>query len=334
MGSGAGISGSFSSNAARQQAIETAKSIAKTKGYTESIDKVLSAVKSVSEGNNDTKGASLADGAMASLNEARHMRDEATIAHSKVDEISNSFSSSQSTGLQERRNTTQEIQDYIAAQPASTAPDGHSGGKIGAERAFAIQRQRGEEYLAYKEAFYAENLQYSVAGLNVANEQAKLESQFNKGAAHLRATNDVNDHYSNSKANVISQGANAKLDLNAPPPTANAEVSNSMNWKPGTRPLEGWTKQKDQEGSSDSLPPSYNSLQDEIGGRIAQTDKTIKEGLDDINEKNKPLTKALKTAENQTLGGTAVENLGKSFKKGVKNAEEGQKFLPGKLLVP
>jgi len=249
MGTGAGVSGSFSSNAARQKAIETAQSISKTKGYTESLDKVLSAAKSVSEGQNDTQGASLAEGAMASFNEARHRREEATLAHSKVDEISNARASSQSTGIQEQRNITQDILDYIAEQPAPTSPDGQRTGPIGARGALAIQRQGGEEYQAYKRGFQGENPQYSVSGLNVGQEQEKLGDLFESAGSSLSSEGTLRDHHSNTTQAIHEKGQQENLDVKAPNPTINAETRSSMDWNPGERPFESGTDQKSRETS-------------------------------------------------------------------------------------
>ncbi|MBI2707957.1 MAG: conjugal transfer protein TraG N-terminal domain-containing protein [Proteobacteria bacterium] len=348
MGTGAGISGNFSSNAARQKAIETAQSFAKTKGYTESLDKVLSAAKAVSEGQNDTKGTSLAEGAMASFNEARHMREEATLAHSKVDEISNSFSSTQSTGIQEQRNITQEILDYIAEQPAPSSPDGNKGGSIGARGALAIQQQGGEEYQAYKRGFQGANPQYSVAGINVGQEQEKLETQFESTGSSLGRESTIRDHYSHNAGTIHGKGDNASLELEGPSPTANANLSASMEWQNGERLLEGAIEQKNQEGSTSrvteaeiniseqkALTPldsheglqrkassSYTSLKEEVEERMTQQNDKFGKGIKTIGDEHERLTMKKASADSKTLLGSSLVGADQSFKRGVGIDEE------------
>ncbi|MBS0272289.1 MAG: conjugal transfer protein TraG N-terminal domain-containing protein [Proteobacteria bacterium] len=311
LGTGGGMSGNFSTNAARQKAVETAKSIAQTRGYTESVDKVLLATKAISESKNDTKGSSLASGAMTSLNEARHMRSEAIIAQTKVDEISNSLSSSQSTGIQEQRNITQEILNYIAAQPAHSGPAGNAGGKIGARGALTIQQKRGEEYLAYKRSFQEENPQYALAGFDAPQEQKKLDTQFENASAMQNSESDIREHYDQKTQRVHKEGSEINLDLSAPRPTASMKASHAMEGqKEQHRDL-----QKIQDGSisepvRNNHSPSYTNLKTEIEKKIAKTDQEMRKGQENLNSQEAPLQNAVEVSKNQSLLGTTAENLG------------------------
>jgi hypothetical protein len=85
---GIGVSGSFSSTAARQQAIHDATSIATQTGYSENTEKILSAAQAFTEGTRDTTGAELGGpptrrvggprkNAVSSLNQAKSLREEA-----------------------------------------------------------------------------------------------------------------------------------------------------------------------------------------------------------------------------------------------------------------
>ncbi|KAB2833481.1 MAG: hypothetical protein F9K49_06530, partial [Caedimonadaceae bacterium] len=118
-----GASTNFSSTAARQKAIGEARSLADQKGYSYSLDSVLSASKSIMEGNSDTKGAELAQGASASLNQAQHLRDEASVAHTQVKEVSDSFATNQRNDIQESRDFTRNFLEYVANQPVNRGPE-------------------------------------------------------------------------------------------------------------------------------------------------------------------------------------------------------------------
>jgi conjugal transfer mating pair stabilization protein TraG len=323
MGSGAGVSGNFSSQAARQQAVEAAKSIANTKGYTESLDKVLSAAQALSEGTNDTQGKSLSEGALASFNEARHLRDEAAIAHSKVDEISHALSSSQTRGIQEQRNITQEILDFIAEQPSLNSPDGRRGGKIGARGALSIQQRGGAEYAAYKGRFQEEHPEYALAGIDVAREQAKVGDQFKEGAERLGSESDLRgDYFQNTQA-LERQGHEDNLDLKAQPPTVDAKASQSMDWKKGERPLEESPHEKKQErfqGKSAeevAAPASYASLKEEVENRMEDGGEELKSGLKKINDADAKLIKEKEISDGKTLLGSILKNANQSIMRGV-----------------
>jgi len=300
-GTGAGGSTNFGSTAARQKAIEDGKHIAKTKGYSGNLETVLSAAKSVSEGKNDTKGASLGEGAMSSFNEAQHMRQEEMIAHSQVDEISNAMTSSQNVGTQSQRDTTQLILEHIASQPVNSGPGGGEGEKIGADGAKAIMGRGGEEYMAYRSAFYAENPQFTPQKIDVPKEQAKLNAQYENASATLGSTNAIHQHHSKNIEAVHGEGKRANLNLNAPPPTVNREVSASI-------------------GGSPSTPNA--SLKEEIGERITQADAKLKDREKDLKDENNVLTKIVENSKAKTLGRAAFENFGKSSNNGAVSVAE------------
>jgi hypothetical protein len=101
--------GSFSSSAARQQAIESAHHIAEQTGYSTSLDKVISATKALSEGQHDTKGVELATTALASFNQAKRHQEESSVAQHQVDTLSKDISSTQNKGFTVSKDLTVEV---------------------------------------------------------------------------------------------------------------------------------------------------------------------------------------------------------------------------------
>jgi len=89
---GAEAKGSFSSVAARQQAIHDAKSVAEQTGYSENAEKVIGAAQAFVEGKKDTDAIELGKNVVSSLNTAKSLREEASIAHTTLDSISKDIS--------------------------------------------------------------------------------------------------------------------------------------------------------------------------------------------------------------------------------------------------
>lgn len=321
----AGTSGNFSSNAALQEGITTAKSIAEQRGYSENMDTVLGAAMSVAEGKNDTQAKTLGAGAMASLNEAQMRREEASVAHSKVDEISNSIASSQSSGIQVTKNLTKPFQDYVANQPAL---DGlGEGGKIGQRGAAEILRQGGEEFETYFKQFQKDNPQYSIQRVNVAGAQEKLSAQYQAASGQLGTHEAFEGHYSHHRETVQEAGKHAGLNLNAPPPTANAGAKAAIQWQ-GERPFEvKETSTSNQESSQNSSLGSQLqnqfplSLKEEVRQQIMRDETQVEKGKENIATQKDSLEKDLKVSKEKTLAGTAYKNLGLKTLEGLKSLD-------------
>lgn len=156
----------FSTNAARNKGIDAAKSIAKQTHYTDSLDKVVSAQKALSESKHDTKGVELGDSATASLNKANSLRDEVSVAQHQVETLSKDISSSQSQSLSINKDLTQNVLEYIAHQPVNPGPNGTAGGQIGYKNARRILDEGSGEREAYLARFQEENPQYAIQSIN------------------------------------------------------------------------------------------------------------------------------------------------------------------------
>ncbi|MBP9691734.1 MAG: conjugal transfer protein TraG N-terminal domain-containing protein [Alphaproteobacteria bacterium] len=206
------IRGSFSSVAARQKGIQDAQSIATQTGYSESTEKVVAAALSLSEGTRDSKGVDLDNSALASLNRAKGLREEASVAQNKVDTISKDMSSSQSKGVTISKELTQEVLEFIAHQPANPGPNGSAGGQIGNKEARRILEHGGEERAAYINRFQEQNSQYAIHSINMAGAQQTLNSQYEAQAQHQRSTAGVQAQHDSNIQGVQSQAHAAGLD--------------------------------------------------------------------------------------------------------------------------
>lgn len=95
---------------------------------------MVSAAKSLAEGTHHIKASDLDTSALASLNQAKGLREEAAIAQSKVKTLSERhLARSQSKGITISKELTQEVLEFIAHQPANSI-NGTSGSQIDGHR--------------------------------------------------------------------------------------------------------------------------------------------------------------------------------------------------------
>ncbi len=204
---GAGISGNFSDSWSQQKMIQKAQSIAEQRGYTYSLDQAVSAAKTLMEGHNDTKGAELANTANASLTHAQHLREEASVAQTRVSELSDSVSSSQRRDFQESRNVTQDFLAFVADQPVNTGPGGEERNEtIGMMGALSILKSGGGEYEAYRDHFTQLHPEYQVQRVNTNDARGGMEANYKATANTLRSKNSPNAHHEKQVDYVEKRG--------------------------------------------------------------------------------------------------------------------------------
>jgi len=288
--------GSFSSTAARQKAIQDASSIATQIGYSETAEKVVSAAQSLSEGTRDTNGAELDKGALSSLNHAKGLREEASVAQNTVDTLSKDMSSSQSKGLTISKELTQEVLEFIAHQPANPGPDGSSGGPVGHKEALRILENGGDERAAYLNRFQEQNPYYSIQSINVAGGQQALSTHYETQAQHQRSTSGVQIQLSSNSQAVQGQAQAAGL-IKAGLIKASLIKANLD---------QGITN-----------PQESSSVKEAVLAQIKDTGDKIEMGSKRIGKQEKLLQDAEKASQEKTLGGTALKNLAVSTGEGL-----------------
>ncbi len=209
---GMSIEGSarLSGSTAHSEELQKAQAIADTKGYSYSLDTVVSAAHSDMESRNDIKGAELAKGASASLNKAHHLREEATVAHSKMKEASDSVASSQRRDLQESRDFTQSFLEYVANQPVNQGPNGSSS-SIGGDRAAAILSKGGAECETYREGFEKIHPAYDIQRVNTSQLQQGMQSQYQSQSNALKADHSMESQHAQDKQSIEQKGQNLGL---------------------------------------------------------------------------------------------------------------------------
>lgn len=288
----ADVKGSFSSTAARQKAIQDATSLAKQTGYSESAEKVVAAAQSLSEGIRDSKGAELGESATASLNQAKGLREEASVAQNKVDTISRDRSSSQSKGITVQKELTQEVLEFIANQPSNPGPNGLSGGKIGHKEALRILNKNGEESAIYRSRFQEDNPQYSIQSINVAGAQQALEMRYESEAQNQRSGFNVQAQNASNIQGVEQHSKDAGFDKTK------------------------FDKKRLEQGNTDN-PQKEGSVKNDVLQQIKDTEEKIGKGNKGIGEQEKILQDAEKASQDKTLLGTAGKNLFESGGKGL-----------------
>jgi len=226
---GIDIKGGFSSSAARQKAIQAADSVAKQTNYSDNLDKVISAAKSFSESQNDTNMKELAKGTTSSLNKAKSLRDEVSVAQNQVNTLSNDISANQGKSLSINKDLTQSILEFIAHQPVNAGPNGSPGGQIGYEGARRILENGGPEREAYLQRFQEENPQYHVQRINSAQGKADLSAKFESGLNEVKANSGVMEQHAQNTEHVLAQAREADLTPNKTPKSREKEITNSLN---------------------------------------------------------------------------------------------------------
>ncbi|MDI9635780.1 conjugal transfer protein TraG N-terminal domain-containing protein [Geitlerinema splendidum] len=220
---GIGADTRLSGSAAHSEQLQKAQAIADQKGYSYSLDTVVSAAHSDMENRNDIKGAELATGAAASLNKAHHLREEATVAHNKMIEASDSVASSQRRDFQESRNLTQALLEYVAKQPANTGPGALSPGDsspgaslgvsnpIGMPRAAAILNAGGAEYEAYVDGFKKDYPTYDIRRINTSQLNQEIESQYQGQSSVLKVDHQIESQHDQNTESIKQKGKNLGL---------------------------------------------------------------------------------------------------------------------------
>ncbi|MBP6950946.1 MAG: conjugal transfer protein TraG N-terminal domain-containing protein [Alphaproteobacteria bacterium] len=234
---GIGASARGSNTSARQRAIDDATAVAKQTGYSENIEKVMSAAQSYAKGKNDTEGVELGKGAFASLNHAKSLREESSIAQSHVNTLSKEMHSSQGKSFIINKVLDQDVLKFIAHQPLNEAPSGTSGPlgsrssessssgsrsvgstlgseQIGYERARRIFEKGGEERDVYLQRFQQENPQYSIQSINTTQEQENLTHRYEGEAQKIQASSNPKAQHQHHTQALMAQGNAVGLGSN------------------------------------------------------------------------------------------------------------------------
>lgn len=224
-----GASTNLSSTMSNQELLQKAENIATQYGYTYSLDSAISAAKILLEGTNDSKGIELAQAAGASLSEAHHLREEVSLAQSKVKELSTSLSSSQRQDFQETRNVTQDFLQFVAHQPVNSGPQGEGDAqKIGMMGALTLLKTGEGEYEAYLERFLQEHPHYKVQRIENNQVQRGLEGDFEAQGAQVKASHSLSPDYQAKAANIEAQGKQEGLIPEMVAPFSEARVMKSL----------------------------------------------------------------------------------------------------------
>ena len=303
LGFGLSAHGSFTSQATNHQDIAKAQSIADQKNYTENIERILSAAQSYSKSQTGTNLAELGEGATASLNHTKSLLDQASVAQNQVDTISKDLSSSQSQTFTVSKDLTQPLLEFIAHQPVNMGPTGLAGtgltevglagadltgGKIGYEGARRILEQEGPERQAYFNQFQEAHPQFKIQEVHYGQGQASMDRLYEAESNKVRKSlSPTHQHLHNTQ-----------------------EVLN-----------------RDQDFSLRQMRKQESSTQDQS---IGQEMKKLFQGVDnnlnqrksDLSTHDAHLHKEFDAAQNQTLGGAAIKNLGTSLWDGAKSVAE------------
>lgn len=179
--------GSFSSNAQKLKAIQDGQNLANKIGYGETVDSVTRAVKDVKFSDHSSTDASLAQGLSASVEKMHRAQEAMTVAEQRSKTYSNIASWSKTSSFNDDSNVTQEVIEFIAAQPVNHAPGGKTG-TIGMERAYRIYKENGAEFEGYLSAYGGdvwETIKSKVDQSPVKNE-AEFKSLYERSVAELR----------------------------------------------------------------------------------------------------------------------------------------------------
>ena len=227
---GGEMSGSLSSTMTNQEALQRAQSIAEQRGYTYSLDSAVSAAKTLMEGRNDTEGIELAKATHASLSDAQHLREEATLAQTHVKELSSSLASSHRRDFQENRNITQDFLEFVAHQPVNTGPSGSGPSKdIGMMGALSILKTGGAEYDSYLDHFMEAHPQYILERLNTPQERSNIDAAYDHRSETLKANNSLSTDYQDRVLHLENAGLRQGLPGPSPESDLIEKIDNRLN---------------------------------------------------------------------------------------------------------
>jgi len=328
-GFGLSAHGSFSSQAANHQDIAEAQSIAEQKNYTENLERVLSAAQSYSKTKTGTNLAELGEGATSTLNHAKSLLEQVSVAQNQVDTISKDLSSSQSQSFTINKDLTQPLLEFIAHQPVNTGPTGSSessGGKIGYEGARRILEQEGPERQAYFNRFQEEQPQYKIQSVHYGQEQASIDSAYGTETAKIRGSSDLSQQHLQNTQEVLNRGQTHNLNLNRNLGFDSDSYSNSSLKKRKAQensfPQSQGQSYLHNTSTSNSATAQSRTEEQEMMTLLQTVDKQLNQRKKELSTQEDHLQKERESSQKQTLGGAALKNLGKSFVDGVVSVAE------------
>ncbi|MBS0271685.1 MAG: conjugal transfer protein TraG N-terminal domain-containing protein [Proteobacteria bacterium] len=323
LGFGLSAHGSFSSQAANHQDIAEAQSIAQQKNYTENLERVLSAAQSYSKTKTGTNLAELGEGATSTLNHAKSLLEQVSVAQNQVDTISKDLSSSQSQSFTINKDLTQPLLEFIAHQPVNTGPTGSfesSGGKIGYEGAHRILEQEGPERQAYFSRFQEEHPQYKIQSIHYGQEQASIEPAYKREATKIRGSSDLSQQHLQNTQEVLNRGQDRNLNLDSASDSSLKMRKEQENSSPKTQ---GQAYLHNTSTLSPAMAKVQPPTEEQEMMTLLQTvDKQLNERKKELSTQEDHLQKEREDSKKQTLGGAALKNLGKSFADGVISVAE------------
>ncbi len=281
LGVSAGVSTTASSSRAHQEHYQKAQSLAQQKGYSYSLDSVLSASQSIMESTHDTQGAELATGAQASLNQASHLREEASLAHTRVKEASRAFASSQRKDFQETRDITHPFLEYVAGQPVNKGPE-QSSSPMGMMRATAILKAGGDEYQTYLEGFKKDHPQYEIQRVPVAEAQGSLENQYTAHSTAFKGTSpSLESQHSQNKESIDQKGKELGL---MPERVEDSPIKTDVQQKHTETDIRIKERQEGVADNQSSLEKKVDTVRDEnvVWGNAKQIGNSTWEAAGDI----------------------------------------------------
>lgn len=350
-GFGLSAHGSFSSQAANHQDIAEAQSIAEQKNYTENLERVLSAAQSYSKTKTGTNLAELGEGATSTLNHAKGLLEQVSVAQNQVDTISKDLSSSQSQSFTINKDLTQPLLEFIAHQPVNTGPTssvgagltgdglaqtdsvgtslaGSSGGKIGYEGARRILEQEGPERQAYFNRFQEKHPQYKIQSVNDGQEQASIGPAYEREATKIKENSDLSQQHHHNTQEVLNRGQALNLNWNPSLESDSDFYSNSSlkqrKVQESSFPeTQGQVYLHNTSTSNPAMAQTQSPTEEQKMMTLLQTvDKQLNERKKELSTQENHLQKEREASKKQTLKGAALKNLGKSFADGVASVAE------------
>lgn len=341
---GIGVSANGSNTSTRQKNIDAATDVARQTGYSENIEKVMSAAQSYAQGKHDTDGVDLGTGALTSLNHAKSLREEEAIAQSHVNTLSKEINSSQGKSFTINKELTQEVLKFIAHQSLHDVPTGTSealgsrslgsssgSGQIGYERARKILEKGGEERAVYIQRFQQENPQYAIQSINTIQGKEDLAHRYETEAQKIQGSSNPEAHHQHHTQALMVQGKAAGLGPNKLTPEAEPTkgesslhaqqaIENPAHKNASFSPPSsiGFSLEQQRENpktleGQDQPSSSLVSAQEEMQSLFSAVTAKIEAGKKEIDQKEQPLQEAVEEAKNKSLTDTTFKNAAKSL---------------------
>ena len=170
---GASLSGQYSSEAQRTQAMAEIENITKTQGYHETLDSIGKAAKDIKFSESQYEDKNLAEDLTASCDQIQSLREANSVSEQNIQKYSNSTSYVESHGFLVDQTFNQKFLDWLSTRQ-------EHGGTIGANTARKMIDRWGSDAQSYFETFKTKEVEMIVHKANIESKASIVKADYSQ----------------------------------------------------------------------------------------------------------------------------------------------------------